>query len=181
MPIFLYGFIDLSNLATKTIIERKFATIFKNEDIKINNPRSFVNLANVDYVLLEKTGTLTRTDYKINRIFFNNKIYNLDPLTFQKAISNIDKMKIFNSPFKNVQTKGETMFATNLVMNSSLQSSQINGTTYLNNAKTNNYHKVLSVVEEKNVHKREECQVPKLFIYYLKFRLICIQPNNKFV
>ena len=158
MPIFLYGFIDLSNLAMKTLIERKFASIFKNEDIKINNPRSFINIANVDYLLLEKTGTLTRTEYKINRIYFNNKIYNFDPLVFQKAISNIDKMKIFNSPFKNVQTKGETMFATSLVLNSSLQSSQMNGTTYLNNAKPN-YQKVLSVVEEKDVHKREECQV----------------------
>lgn len=156
MPIFLYGFIDLSNLAMKILIKRKFATIFKDEDIKINYPRSFINIANVDYLLLEKTGTLTRTEYKINRIFFNNKIYNFDPLAFQNAISNIDRMKIFNLPFKNVQTKGETMFATSSILNSSLQSSQINGTTYLNKA---NYQKALDVVKEKDVHKKEECQV----------------------
>ncbi len=161
MPIFLYGFLDLSNYALKILIERKFSTIFKSVDIKINNPRSFVNIGNVDYLLMEKTGTLTRADYKIKRIFFNNKIYDLEMSNFQKAISNIDKMKIFNAPFKNVETKGETMFATSLVYNS-----QMNGNTHFNSK--SNFEKGLSVVNESIHQIREDCQV-KLQQSLIKF------------
>jgi len=46
--------------------------------IKILDPSALPNLGHVDYCLVDKTGTLTTSKYKIKSIFTNSKLYNIN-------------------------------------------------------------------------------------------------------
>lgn len=120
MPLFLYGFLDCINYLQKVLIEYKFSRDYKDEICKIIDPMPFINIAQAKYALIDKTGTLTTSNYKINQIFFNNKVYKIrvDPKEITESISEQEKIKYFSSPFKNTTTKGETLFANNLLLTS---------------------------------------------------------------
>jgi len=148
MPIFLYGFLDLTNFFQKLIIEYKFSREFKGETCKILDPIPFVNIAQAKYALIDKTGTLTTSNYRINQIFFNNKLYKIriDPKSILENISEQEKIKYFSAPFKNTSTKGEILFANNFLNSTNIKDLSIIST--MDNRQTK---KFLSKIDESHL------------------------------
>jgi len=147
MPLFVYGFLDSITYIQKLLIEYKMTRDFKGEICKIIDSLPFVNIAQAQYALIDKTGTLTTSNYKINQIYFNNKVYKIrvDPKTILENITEQEKIKYFSAPFKNVTSKGEVLFANNLLTSIHIQESSI--------VTTSEYHlkqmkKFLSKIEE---------------------------------
>jgi phospholipid-translocating ATPase len=77
LPLELYGIFDFMLIMNKFTVEK--ACLQKEKEKKnvteITNPDIFSNLAHIQYVFLDKTGTLTENTLTITQIFFNGKIY----------------------------------------------------------------------------------------------------------
>ena len=80
VPITFYSFFDLCAIIEKFRLERsekepstklKYSTIINNADI-------LTDLAHINYVFLDKTGTLTSENVELCKIFVNGKIYQFE-------------------------------------------------------------------------------------------------------
>lgn len=63
-----------------TLINKFKAQIYlnsKNQYLQVNNPASLSDLGNVDYMLLDKTGTLTTSYYKLDTFLFGSQSFHL--------------------------------------------------------------------------------------------------------
>ena len=84
MPLDLYLVYDILCILNKKILENEHLTSrFRDEFFEISHPDNFSNLAHVQYVFLDKTGTMTENRFQMSQIYFNGKIFqfeNLDKL-----------------------------------------------------------------------------------------------------
>ena len=75
IPISAYGALDIVLFFNKFIMESKAKKYCPPDTyFKVNDPNSFANLGQIEYVFLDKTGTLTTRNYQVEEIFINNKI-----------------------------------------------------------------------------------------------------------
>lgn len=98
LPLELYGIFDFMLLMNKFTVEK--ACLQKEKEKKntteILNPDIFSNLAHIQYVFLDKTGTLTENSLTISQIFLNGKIYlfnDLDKFFLEVKMKKIDTSK----------------------------------------------------------------------------------------
>lgn len=98
LPLELYGIFDFMLLMNKFTVEK--ACQQKEKDKKnyteILNPDIFSNLAHIQYVFLDKTGTLTENSLIISQIFLNGKIYlfnDLDRFFLEVKMKKLDTSK----------------------------------------------------------------------------------------
>ena len=63
-------------LITNMIVEHKYRT--QKNFFKINTQSALVNLGSVKYVLMDKTGTITKNDIQLESIFTMNNLYNIN-------------------------------------------------------------------------------------------------------
>jgi magnesium-transporting ATPase (P-type) len=94
IPFFLYLTLDILNWLTKYRLERKYiegmkflcGSKKKKDSVKqsnsavpsyfrINDPNPLSNFGQIEYVFLDKTGTMTKRNYTVSTIYFNNKVY----------------------------------------------------------------------------------------------------------
>lgn len=78
VPLSLYGTIDFVTIIEKIKLERKYNRLLltiPDAYFNINNPSILPNLGHIDYVCLDKTGTITKPNFNLSRIYVNNKIY----------------------------------------------------------------------------------------------------------
>lgn len=96
VPIAIYGTVDFLSIVEKYKLQRKYQKIAKlqsNEDkaaddyLHVNDPMSLSNLGHVDFVCLDKTGTLTRPSFTITKLYANGKIYKFQ----DDALKNLSK------------------------------------------------------------------------------------------
>lgn len=102
VPVSLYAIYDLILLFKRINIHRTL-NVDGNKNIKILDPNALPALGQVDYVLLDKSGTLTTADYKIKRVVLFGKknqlqasegenvvcrVYQLDEKTLYPNLSN---------------------------------------------------------------------------------------------
>ena len=87
VPISFYGIFDLCSIIEKFRFEinEKTSSNYKKHRTIINDADILTDLANIDYVFLDKTGTLTSEKVEISMIFSNEKIYEFDE-QFRKKI-----------------------------------------------------------------------------------------------
>lgn len=112
MPLVIFSNIDLVMICQKFFIERK---VFDNSKhfINLSDPCNFTNIAQIQYIFLDKTGTITKTQYKVSEIFFNNRLYRLDQEKLNKKLKimpQIERNKLFKNPFQGVSTNGEVLY-----------------------------------------------------------------------
>lgn len=75
IPINIYFTFRLITLIQKYTLEKKIRQTHKDSSFHINNAKILGNLDHVDYVLLDKTGTLTEKSFVLDSIYFSNKNY----------------------------------------------------------------------------------------------------------
>lgn len=160
MPLFLYGFLDLVNCFQKFLIEYKINRVNREESCKILDPMPFINISQAKYALFDKTGTLTTSNYRINHIFYNSKLYKIriDPKSILENISEQEKIRYFSSPFKNTLGKGEILFANNLLLSVNNKDLSIISTS-TNNNEINNTSKApkkfLTKIDESQIDQED--------------------------
>ena len=113
LPLVLFSNLDLVTLLQKFFIERKVQD-HTSHYLNILDPFPFTNIAQIQYIFLDKTGTITKTNYKVSEIFFNNKLYRIDEDRLMKKfkqLSSNDRNKLYKAPFMGVLTNGETLYA----------------------------------------------------------------------
>ena len=80
---FLYDFMVL---IMKFQLSRKKSLREQNEFFKIIDPNPLGNLGLVDYIFLDKTGTLTKGNLEVEMVLYNNKIFKIDSVTLKKKM-----------------------------------------------------------------------------------------------
>jgi magnesium-transporting ATPase (P-type) len=87
---FLYDFMVM---ILKFRLSRKKSLKAQNEFFKIIDPNPMGNLGLVDYVFLDKTGTLTKGNLDVEMILHNNKIFKIDAGTLRKKMKKENQFK----------------------------------------------------------------------------------------
>ena len=74
-------------------MEKSYKIKAKNnkETVYFRDPNPFTNIGQVEYVFLDKTGTLTKKNFSPNMIYFNNKLFSIDMANFVELIKNKEK------------------------------------------------------------------------------------------
>ena len=57
----------------------------------IKNPACLFNFPIIDYILFDKTSTLTAGEFKAEAIYFGNKFYKFDPEELSKKLNSKNK------------------------------------------------------------------------------------------
>lgn len=112
-PLVIFSNLDLTILFQKIFVEKKIHEKTKYF-INISDPSPFTNIAQIQYIFLDKTGTVTKTKYKVSEVFFNNRLYKIDEEKLYKRIKQLpltEKNKLFKSPFQDIVTNGEILYA----------------------------------------------------------------------
>jgi P-type E1-E2 ATPase len=99
LPISLYGVYDLVVLIRRVSVQRDMNKTNK-DSVKVMDPNTLPVLGQVDYCLLDKTGTLTTSQYKIKSIFIFNKRDYADSEPVSYRMYRIDE-KVINEEFPN--------------------------------------------------------------------------------
>ena len=113
LPLVIFSNLDLATLVHKFFIERKVLEKTPHF-LNVLDPFPFTNIAQIQYIFLDKTGTITKTDYKVAEIFFNNQIYRINPEKLSKKLKQMpltERNRLNKMPFQGVSTSGETMYA----------------------------------------------------------------------
>lgn len=63
----------------------------KKETVYFRDPNPFTNIGQVEYVFLDKTGTLTKKNFSPNMIYFNNKLFFIDMENFLEILKKKEK------------------------------------------------------------------------------------------
>ena len=105
LPIAFYATSEL------ILVSKVFSLHSKNkasqgDNIKVLDPSALPNLGHVDYCLIDKTGTLTTSKYKIKAIFANSKLYNIDSDALKIKSPSLGKIQTL--PFNFANNKNET-------------------------------------------------------------------------
>jgi len=106
LPISFYGIFDLCTIIEKFRFEitEKMSSNYKKHRTIINDADILTDLANINYVFLDKTGTLTSERVEISMIFAHEKIYEFDE-EFRKKLKPVH---IRSSVTKKDSPKSET-------------------------------------------------------------------------
>lgn len=70
MPANLYLLFDIVNFINKFTLEKQLIKKDEKRFIQINSTNSVTDLGNIDYMLIDKTGTLTTSYYKLDTFLF---------------------------------------------------------------------------------------------------------------
>ena len=87
IPISFYGFFDISAIIEKFRFEhskKKLLSSNKEQKLIVNDGDILTDLAHINHVFLDKTGTLTSEKVEIAKIFVNDKIYEFDEKFLKK-------------------------------------------------------------------------------------------------
>lgn len=112
-PIMIFSNLDLIILIQKFLIEKNNAEKTSHH-LNISDPYPFTNIAQIQYIFLDKTGTITKTNYKVTDIYFNNRLYKVDQERLFKRLKQMpltQKTKFQKTPFQGVSTNGEILYA----------------------------------------------------------------------
>ena len=60
-------------------MEKTYRRKQTNDLVKIRDPNPFTNIGQVEYVFMDKTGTLTKKNFSPELIYFNKKLYMINP------------------------------------------------------------------------------------------------------
>jgi len=106
VPIAIYGTVDFLSLVEKFKLQRKYRLKkqsnkekFSDDYLYINDPMSLSNLGHVDFVCIDKTGTMTKPSFTISKLYANNKIYKFQDETLKLLT------KDYNEKFKSSLSK----------------------------------------------------------------------------
>ena len=97
----LYGTIDFITLFDKFKVERQLRKLFsKQKDyININEPTVLPNLGHVEYVLMDKSGTITKPKLNLSQIYVGGHLYRFEKNTVKRLESiynEKDKTSLYN-------------------------------------------------------------------------------------
>lgn len=90
VPIAFYGFFDLCSIIEKFRFEKYDKDLLQNKkaSIIVNDGDILSDLAHINYVFLDKTGTLTTERVEISKIYVNDKIYEFDGNFMRRNLGN---------------------------------------------------------------------------------------------
>ena len=78
-PVFLYFVLDVIVIFSQYLMEKTYRRKQTNDLVKIRDPNPFTNIGQVEYVFMDKTGTLTKKNFSPELIYFNKKLYMINP------------------------------------------------------------------------------------------------------
>ena len=78
-PVFLYFVLDVIVIFSQYLMEKTYRRKQNNDFVKIRDPNPFTNIGQVEYVFMDKTGTLTQKNFSPEIIYFNKKLYTINP------------------------------------------------------------------------------------------------------
>lgn len=95
VPIAFYGFFDFCSIIEKFRFEKTEKATSKSTQpqIIVNDSNILSDLAHINYVFLDKTGTLTKKKLEISKIFVNEKIYEFDAVSLKSRKSRLSPPK----------------------------------------------------------------------------------------
>ena len=77
-PVFLYFILDIIVILSQYLMQKTYRRKNSNDVVNIRDPNPFTNIGQVEYVFLDKTGTLTKKNFSPEIVYFNKKLYSLN-------------------------------------------------------------------------------------------------------